>query len=122
MASISNLGVITLTRGDCFKAPLFINIGTESEPIRLDVLKFPELEVYLGVYLPGTKFENSIIRKQFGVNNCNEYGDIVVNIDPEDTLKLRPGNYNYAIKARLYDKKYGEWVATIVDSNKFYIR
>lgn len=122
MASINNLGGITLTRGDCFKAPLFINIGTESEPIRLNVNIFPELEVYLGVYLPGSRFENSLIRKRFTDKDCNEHGDVVISIEPQDTLKLRSGTYMYTIKARIYSKEYGEWVATVVDSSKFQLR
>ena len=41
MATISNLGVITLNRGTCFKVPLFLDIGTENNPIRLDTRMLP---------------------------------------------------------------------------------
>lgn len=121
MASISNLGSITLARGDCFKAPLFINIGSDIEPIRLDIRSLPELEIYFGVYMPYDRFENSFIAKKFNHLDSNELGDVIITINPEDTLYIRPGSYKYSIKARMYDKAYGEWINTVVDANTFYI-
>lgn len=121
MAFIDNLGVITLNRGDCFKAPLFINVGTKEEPIRLDALKFPEIEIYFGVYAIGDKFENSFIAKKFTYEDSNPKGDVIISIDPEDTLYRRPGVYLYSIKARMQSDAYGEWINTIIDGNRFYI-
>lgn len=121
MAFIDNFGVITLSRGDCFKTPLFINIGTEEEPVRLDMRKFPEVEIYFGVYLSGGRFENSFIIKKFTSLDSNSEGDVVINLNPEDTLYIRPGKYLYSIKARIYDKSYGEWLNTVIDANDFYI-
>ena len=121
MASISNLGTITVARGDCFRAPLFINIGTEKEPIRLDVRKLPELEIYFGVYMPYDRFENSFIAKKFDHLDSNELGDIMITINLEDTLYIRPGSYKYSVRARMYDESYGEWINTVVDANTFYI-
>lgn len=121
MASINNSGVITLNRGDCFKTPLFINIGTEEEPIRLDMNKAPEVEIYFGVYAPGTKFENSFIIKKFTYLDSNSFGDVMISLNPQDTLYIRPGAYIYSVKARMYDKAQGEWINTVIDANKFYI-
>lgn len=121
MASISNLGMITLNRGDCFKAPLFINIGTEEEPIRLDMNKIPDVEVYFGVYTPGSRFEDSFIAKKFTYLDSNPLGDVMISLDPQDTLYIRPGIYLYSIKARMYDPIYGEWIGTVINANKFQI-
>lgn len=123
MAIISNLGEITLYRGDCFQVPLFINIGSEDEPVRFDFnqLKDLNMEVYLGVYLPNTSFEQSFIRKMFTSDDANEYGDIVVKIEPQETLYIPAGNYKYTIKARMYDTIDGEWVYTVIDKNNFKI-
>ena len=103
MAFIDNLGVITLNRGDCFKTPLFINIGTEEEPIRLDILKFSDAEIYFGVYNFGDRFENSFIAKKFTHLDSNSLGDIMIALDPKDTLYVKPGRYIYSIKARMYN-------------------
>ena len=121
MALIDNSGSITISRGDCFKIPLFINIGTEEEPIRLDFKKFSDMEVYFGVYLPGGIFENSFIAKKFTHLDSNSLGDIMIALDPKDTLYVKPGRYIYSIKARMYNPIQGEWINTVVDSNNFYI-
>lgn len=121
MAFINNLGVITLDRGDCFKTPLFINIGTQEEPIRFNILKFPEAELYFGVYNPGDKFENSFIAKKFNYLDSNPQGDVIISLNSEDTLHKRPGAYLYSIKIRMFDPTYGEWISTVINENNFYI-
>jgi hypothetical protein len=52
MYSVKSDGTLTINRGDCFSIPLFINVGTDSEPIRFDFSVFPNAEIYLGVYYP----------------------------------------------------------------------
>ena len=73
---IDALNIIKLNRGDCVQIPLFINIGTDEEPVRLDFNRFKDLdiEVYLGVYPPNSKFEHSIIRKKFTYLDVNDLG------------------------------------------------
>ena len=123
MAFVDNLGKITINRGDCFQIPLFINMGTEDEPIRLDFKEFSNLgiEIYLGVYPPHYSFEYSLIRKKFTYLDANENGDVVIKIDPQDTVNLFPGNYKYSIKATMQDVNQENWVSTIIDANDFYI-
>ena len=120
---IDALNIIKLNRGDCAQIPLFINIGTDEEPVRLDFNKFKDLdiEVYLGVYAPNSKFEHSIIRKKFTYLDANNLGDIIIKIEPQDTFMLYPGKYYYQIKARMEDPIQGEWISTIVDKQEFYI-
>lgn len=121
MAFIDNLGAITLNRGDCFRAPLFINIGTEEEPIRLDMNKFPGIEVYFGAYSPGDSFEKSFIAKKFTYLDSNDFGDVIVTLNPLDTLYKRPGAYLYSVKIRMFDPNCEEWINTVINESNFYI-
>ena len=84
MAIIENSGKIIMNRGECFQAPLFINIGTDEEPIRLNIRELASLdiEVYLGIHLSNQLFEYSFIRKIFNYLDTNEYGDVIISLDP----------------------------------------
>ena len=121
MFHISNSGIISLNRGDSFKVPLFINIGTEEEPARVDFHKFPYLEIYMGIMLPHQAFESAIIRKKFTVQDANDKGDIIITLTPEETLNLRPGKYFYEIKGRLEDSIDDEYVRTIINKTYFLV-
>lgn len=121
MFHINNSGIISLNRGDSFKVPLFINMGTDTEPVRVDLHKFPYLEVYMGIMLPHQTFETAIIKKKFTVDNANDKGDVVVNIEPAETMNLRPGKYFYEIKARLDDPIEGEYVRTVINKTQFLV-
>lgn len=101
MFLIDNDGKITISRGDdSGRVPLFINAGSNHSPIRYE-LKEGET-VYLGVYLPNSCFEKSIIKKSYSNQDINEDGDVIVTFDPDDTVNLFPGSYYYEIKAKLY--------------------
>lgn len=121
MFHIDNSGIISLNRGDHFQAPLFINMGTDDDPVRVDLIKFPYLEVYMGIMLPHQTFETAIIKKKFTVKDVNDKGDVVVTIQPEDTINLKPGKYFYEIKARIDDSIDGEYVRTIINKTQFLV-
>ena len=122
MAIISSNVDITVIKGDFFEAPLFINMGEDSEPIRLEVNKFPFLEIYFGAYLPGQSFEKSVIRKKFTYVDTNEYGDVIIKLQPQDTKYLSTGKYYYSIKARIQDAEFGEWVYTVIERKNLFIK
>ena len=65
MLTISNNGFISLTRGDSFTVPLFINRGTVFHPRRYYIADNPNAAVYLGVMEPNQPFERAIIRKKY---------------------------------------------------------
>ena len=65
MLTITDNGIITLTRGDHVKLPLFINQGTKMHPIRYSLKYHPRSELYLGIMEPSQTFENSLVRKKF---------------------------------------------------------
>ena len=96
-------------------------MGTEEEPVRLNIKEFASLniEVYFGVHLPNQPFEYSLIKKLFTHTDVNDYGDVIVKLDPQDTLKMLPGKYFYSVKLRMHDDIQGDWVATIIDRKIF---
>lgn len=102
MINISNNGFISMHRGDTFTVPLFINMGTKEDPIRLYMSQHPNAEVFLGIMEPNQPFEQALIKKRFTASNeFNQFGDLVVSFKDIDTLNILPGLYYYCIKARL---------------------
>ena len=118
MLSISNNGFISLTRGDSFSVPLFINRGTICHPVRYEIAKHPEAHVYFGVMEPNQPFEKALIRKKYDSNSyITQEGDLVIILEPKDTLNILPGKYYYSVKV-----DYGDGtVDTIIPSTEFYI-
>lgn len=122
MVTISNNGFISLTRGDSFSVPLFINMGTGMAPVRHSLLEHPETEIYLGVMEPNQPFEQAIIRKKYtSESKVNENGDLMIEFSSRDTEYLLPGKYFYQIKAKFIDEM-GVGVDTIVSKKQFIIR
>lgn len=118
MFSISKNGIIELSRGDNIEIPLFINKGTPLEPIRYDLIKYPNTQIYFGLMFPGQQFENAVIKKKYTRDNINDLGDIIIKIAPEDTIYLDPGKYFYEIKAVLEDGM----VNTLIQRTEFWLR
>lgn len=119
MYRIDQDGAITMSRGECFAIPLFINAGTLDKPIRTDLRLIPNAQVYLSIYEPNKSFENFTIGKVFTKDNLNENGDIVVNFSRNDTYYALPGKYYYQIKLRIQDEIYGEFINTVIDQTPF---
>ena len=119
MHNIERNGTLSLSRGDHFQVPLFINIGTDEAPIRLDLRTIPDAQVYFGVYLPDSTFYDSVIAHKYTYKDCNDYGDIIVNIFPAETASLYPGNYFYEAKLVLPDSVNGDFVGTVINKTRF---
>ena len=102
MFNISDDGIISLSRGDCFSTPLFINQGTDISPIRYELTDNDI--VYLGVCQPNQSFENAIIKKVYDSDHreINDNKDLVISFVSTDTEYLESGLYYYTIK--LYTK------------------
>lgn len=93
----SNADIINLNRGDTLNAPLFINIGTFTNPIRYRLL--PTDKLYFGIMEPNQCWENSIVRQVYtSESGKTKDGDIIIQLTPEDTEFLLPGTYYYMIK------------------------
>lgn len=120
MFNISKDGIIRLSRGDSCKMPLFINKGNELEPIRYELSKNPQTVVYLSIMQPNQYFENGCIRKMYTKDNwqLNDFGDLIVSLEPKDTIYLVPGKYYYEIKVDLEGLNQ---VNTIIQKTEFWV-
>ena len=121
MLRISNDGIITLSRGDNCSMPLFINRGTDLEPIRYDLRQHPETVIYFSLMQPNQYFENGCLRKMYSSQNwvVNDNGDLVISFIPKDTIYLMPGKYFYEVKADLTGNGY---INTVIQKTEFYIQ
>lgn len=116
---ISNNNVVRLTRGDTFTVPIFLNKGTALKPLRY-VLKEGD-ELYLGIMEPNEPFECAILKKVFTKDNLNEFGDVLIELEPKDTECLIPGKYYYTVKAKFIKENNKEVVNTVVPKTEFWI-
>lgn len=119
MFKISSNGAIYMSRGDNIECPLFINKGTGLEPIRYELSNHPQAAVYLSIMQPNQYFENGCIRKRYTKDNwqLNDFGDLIVSLEPKDTLYLDSGKYFYEIKIVLPNNE----VNTIIPKTEFWI-
>jgi hypothetical protein len=127
--------IVVLNRGDTFKCPLFINTGSELEPLRYtltntDILAFNILYPGTGEYLDENKdgfIENTPVLQHIYSNDgaaehipyiLNSNGDIVISFTSDDFKKVSPGTYYYEVKLKYIDG--GETrIDTIVPRTKF---
>lgn len=119
MIDIDSNNRIAVTRGDSFSAPLFLNKGTDLKPLR-HILGEAE-EIYLAIMEPNQSFENAIVKKVYNKDNLNKYGDVLVEIEHDDTRCLIPGKYFYQIKALFIDENGKQKVNTVVQKTEFWI-
>lgn len=118
MFKIANNGIITITKGDTFRLPLFINMGNEFTPYRYELTENDK--VYVGVMEPNKSFEQAIIKKMYTKNDLNENGDVEVKFESKDTYFLLPGTYYYEIKVEITYQG-SNHINTIVPKTKFII-
>lgn len=106
MLSLSANGLLVLSRGDNAVLPLFLNAGTDLQPIRYKLQKIEKEtytlydEVYLAIEEPNQPFECAIIKKKYNYKDLNKRGDVVIVLKHEDTRCLKPGKYYYEIRAK----------------------
>jgi hypothetical protein len=119
--NVSN-NIIELTRGDSARYPLFINQGSDIDPSRYDLKDKDEL--YLGIMEPNQPFECALVKKKYTKASIklDQEDNILIKIEPEDTVALIPGKYYYQIKLRKYTE-YGDYdVITIIDKTEFWVQ
>ena len=120
MFDVSQNNKVVVTRGDTFSVPLFINRGTELKPLRYTLKENDEL--YLAIMEPNQPFERALIKKVYSYENLNKYGDVLIEIEHDDTRCLEPGKYYYQVKARLYDSEKDKYdVNTVIPKTEFWI-
>ena len=120
MFDISGNGIITLSRGDSFTLEVYVNLGTELEPVEYRLGYGDSL--YFALMEPNQPFEHALIRKEYTQDDVNEEGLVVMKFQAEDTEFLMPGNYYYMIKLARPGEESGEvLVDTIISKTKFVI-
>lgn len=119
MFYVSDEGIINLTRGDSCSVPIFINKGTELNPMRYYI--GDNDTVYFAIMEVNQSFEDAIVKKAFAKENANENGDVLLTLVPKDTENLLPGKYYYTLKLRtgLGADKYK--VQTLIPNKELYI-
>lgn len=118
MFNVDVSGRITLTRGDTASPSLFLNKGTDLKPLR-HILQDGE-EVYFAIMEPNQPFECAIVKKLLTKDNLNKNGDVVINIEHDDTRCLLPGKYFYQIKASIYNSETDKYeINTVVQKTEF---
>ena len=124
-----NNNVIIMNRGDTFKFDLTLNDNASADG-RYHLKEDDAL--YLGIMDPHQPFEVALVRKKYTVDDCDDAGNLVIKIEPKDTLDLLPGTYYYAVKLKMghYDvdantgeptDDYIDDVITVIHKTKFFI-
>ena len=118
MINITDNGTVMVKRGDTFNVPLFINIGSDEEPVRLDFTGKSWLLINFNIHRAGVDGP-VLFSKIFSSKDVNQYGDIMVKLLPEDTKELRSGIYEYSIS--LSDTTDPSFNYTVTPNKQFYI-
>lgn len=121
MFEVDMNNIISVTRGDSFDVPLFLNMGTDIKPVRY-VLGDRD-QIFLGIMEPNQPFENAVVKKVYTKADFNENDDVVITIDYKDTECLFPGKYYYQVKAKFEsDSKPDTYIVnTVVPKTEFFI-
>ena len=117
----ANMGIVKIFRGDSNNLVLDIKNG--------DNLNYSDYSleqgdvIYFGLMEVHQKFEDAILKKVYTLQDVNEDGDIIIDINPLDTEYLLPGKYYYSIKMKKNktskDDDYD--VYTLVKETEFWI-
>lgn len=119
MVYVDDNNIISMSRGDSVDLPLFLNAGTDINPVRY-VLQDGD-KIYFGIMEPNQPFENAIVKKVYTKDDFNENEDVVIKLEPNDTVCLYPGRYYYQVKALFANDEENPIVNTVVQKTQFFI-
>ena len=107
-------------RGDTTTLVPFINKGTAMSPERYEITENDT--IYFALMEPNQKFEDAILKKVFNSESpVTEDGDLIIKLNPSDTVDLLPGKYYYTIKMK-HDTNENEYdVYTLLQETEFWI-
>ena len=112
--------IVKLTRGDTLKLPYFINANTEKDPVRYILTGDDTL--YFALMEPNQKFEDAILKKVYtSESEKTEYGDLWIELKPEDTANLLEGKYYYTFKLKTDNQDGSYSVRTTTPEREFWI-
>lgn len=116
MYQLTDEQMIYLSRGDSCSFTLSILNGNKL------VHEYYTIEqgdkIYFAIMEPNQKFENALVKKVFTYDDIDENGNIVIQINPQDTEFLKEGVYYYMIK---FTSNNDSNVETIIEKTRFFI-
>lgn len=120
MLTISRNGIIEINRGDYAEIPLFINQGDKNYPIRYSLTKDTKATVVFGIMTPQQTLNNAIVKKYYNNNSPHtSQKDLIIVLEPRDTLRLTPGKYYYSVDVNL--QEHGETCSHTVIPKRIFI-
>ena len=121
MVTVDNSGNITISRGDTFKLPLFIDCDKNI----FNMVRFPLKEgdkIFFFLVEPNTSIRHYLLKQTYTKEDVNENGDIMLKFINQDTSWIAPGTYYYEIKLqRQWEEAFKDALITIVPRRKFVI-
>lgn len=112
-------GIVHLLRGDSYSVPIIVNLGDKLHP-QIYTLNDND-RIYFGLMEPNKAFENAVVKKTFSnMSDTDENGNILLTLDPEDTLNLLVGKYYYMVKLKIV-KDGRTIVKTLIPPTQFFI-
>ena len=113
--------IITINRGDTYTFDLTIH--DDSLDDGRYILQDDDA-LYFGLMDPHQPFEHALVKKRYTAEDCDNAGNLTIELRPEDTLDLLPGVYFYSVKLHRLkndDEAYIDRVITIINKTKFVI-
>jgi hypothetical protein len=123
-----NNNMIIMNRGDTHEFDLIIEDANSSDGrYRIQ----GDDTIYFGIMDPHQPFEEALVKKKFTVDDADEEGNLIIVINPEDTLDLLPGTYYYSVKIHLQHEEinpetnevlvYVDKVHTVINKTKLFL-
>ena len=110
--------IINMFRGDSLDIPLDIRNGSVMNYEQYNLTDNDT--VYFGLMEPNQKFEDAILKKVLTISDIDNDGNLIVKLEPIDTVDLLPGKYYYSIKLKQNsDNSYD--VYTLLKETEFWI-
>lgn len=97
MQKIDHNGNITLSRGEVFTCPIFIDVS----PNMFYSIRFPfheHDEIIFNICEPNVPFEKYLLSQTYRIEDLNENKDVQLKLIFADTAFLCSGTYYYEIK------------------------
>jgi hypothetical protein len=124
--------IIKLNRGDSYEFKISVPVKNEDGNIVNYILTDKDV-IYFALLYPHQRFEDAIIIKGYDhtdhiIEHGANTGEILIKIEPKDTMQLAPGIYYYTVKLQrggtpgVFDTHTEPYeIRTIIERTKFII-
>lgn len=115
MYVIQKNNVINIVRGDSVN----ISLPLYSDKFKREKISLSENDlIFFGLMLPRQHFECAFLKKEFDYTDFDSEGNLILALDPLDTMSLISGVYYYELKL-LKDGE--DSITTLIPKTKFII-